>query len=1154
MAFKAIHSNRVEQLASCLFDVLGETPLPDPLTPEYVLVDNQVLGEWVNLQLAQQHGIAANIRYIRPHELFWMLARAVVSADIPRETPLSKEEMAWRLFGALGDAALLAQADMSPVQAYLAGISNSELKRYQLASAVADLFDQYLIYRPDWMESWTLNKPVQVDANMQASEAWQRRLWQLLEQSAQNKNLQHRAVIEKALLKKLAVGDDAIRKNLPFQRLAVFGITTMPKKQIELLVLLGKHIDVTLYVFNPCAEYWSLIRSARELARNAAADDAIDEQFYEIGNPLLASQGVQVRDFIATLQEYGDDFDSQFIDDTSVEKTLLQSIQNEIRDLQYKGESANVDYVTAGEKQPVPEVEKTQIPSVHIHSCHSAMREVEVLHDQLRDMLHKNPELHPRDIVVMMPQVAPYVPYIHAVFNAGIEKNRIAYHITDRTLQEESPLLNSITLLLQLPASRMPLSDVVSLLEVPAVQRRFELKQDDYEMLKAWLVASGARWGIDAQHREQQGLPAYSEFSWDFALDRLLAGYAMQVNGEHKEESILALDGKLSVLPFDDIEGGNTAVLDAFLRFWNSLLYWRSELQKAATASVWAERLHKLLADFYQADDENEYQAMKAVYSGIRTLDDAESKQWFSGDIALPVIQALIKPVLKQQSVGKHHWREGVKFCSLLPMRGVPFKVVYILGMNLEDYPRRTEKVSFDLMRKNHRAGDRASRIDDRWLFLEALLSARQYFHVSYIGRDMHRNEKREPSVVLAELQDYLRHGYELADACVQTEHPLQPFGEEYFLADKKDLSQRLISFNPQALAIAQARQQAAITDYELADRWQTSGALLPEPFLSTESVSVSLNDFVQFFTRPWDWFLKCKYQVWLDLQEDGVDDDECYGLESGLEDWQLRNDLLALINQQDASTKDRETVRDEQVQALVRLRQAEGRWPVGAAGQKLEASLQELKPDYLFASQGKTRSQHAVNVVVKTPKGNLAISGDVALHDDCFLVHSASKNRADKQLDFDIRVAIAASAEPSLIIRSAKAVYADGKKPFTAEETIDQSALHSRNHQNLLNVLVGLYLEYQETGLPFDPELAYSIALLGDDKENSSADLIESYWYGNAPFKQGKIKDLKKRIYFGDAKALESSAFVNTARAVWSAAQEWRDSGQAEVADGGEL
>jgi exodeoxyribonuclease V gamma subunit len=105
------------------------------------------------------------------------------------------------------------------------------------------------------------------------------------------------------------------------------------------------------------------------------------------------------------------------------------------------------------------------------------------------------------------------------------------------------------------------------------------------------------------------------------------------------------------------------------------------------------------------------------------------------------------------------------------------------------------------------------------------LLSARQYFHVSYIGRDMHRNEIREPSVVLAELQDYLRHGYDLPDACVQTEHPLQPFGEEYFLADKKDVSQRLVSFNPQALAIAQARQQAAITDYALADRWEISHA-----------------------------------------------------------------------------------------------------------------------------------------------------------------------------------------------------------------------------------------------------------------------------------------------------------------------------------------
>ena len=138
---------------------------------------------------------------------------------------------------------------------------------------------------------------------------------------------------------------------------------------------------------------------------------------------------------------------------------------------------------------PVQEQEANQPPSIHIHNCHSALREVEVLHDQLLDLFHRDKNLKPRDVVVMMPRVAPYAPYIDVVFKSAARHQQIRYHTSDRTLLEESPLLNSFETLLKLPDSRLPLSEVLGLLEVPAIQRRFGLDRDGYEQLKAAAVS-----------------------------------------------------------------------------------------------------------------------------------------------------------------------------------------------------------------------------------------------------------------------------------------------------------------------------------------------------------------------------------------------------------------------------------------------------------------------------------------------------------------------------------------------------------------------------------------------------------------------------------------------------------------------------------------
>jgi len=954
------------------------------------------------------------------------------------------------------------------------------------------------------------------------NEAWQCELFNRLVGDAPKQNIwPHRAAIEKKLLNVLHGDAVNVKGKIPFGRLSVFGITSMPPNLVHLLSGLGRSVTVNTYILNPCQMYWSLISSARELAKKESYSEFAQDQHYEIGNPLLASQGVQVRDFIGLMQNAGD-LDPVFLfDESSTANSLLESIQQEIRDLEYKGESALSDYVVAGQKKSLPKQDGNTpeiIPSIHIHRCHSVMREVEVLHDQIRDMLARNPDMHPRDIVVMMPRVAPYVACIHAVFNSVEEKKRLDYHISDRTPLEESPLLHCFETLLKLPESRFELSQVLSVLEVPAVQRRFGIDADDFFTLKRWLVDSGVRWGIDAAHRQSLGLPEYSESSWEFGFNRLMAGYAMTAD-DTSTASIVSFAKGLAVQPYDRIEGSNSACFDALLRFWQSLMEWKNSLTKPATPHVWAERLRELLEIFFEAVDESEIVAIKTLRNHLQMLDQAEERLWYSGELTLKVIRDVIKPSLEQMASGQNHWREGVKFCSLMPMRGVPFKAVYILGMNREDYPRRIEKRSFDLMVHDHRPGDRASRIDDRWLFLEALLSARRYFHVSYVGRDLYRNEKREPSVLLSELIDYCNHGYNLPKNYLLTEHALQPFSDKYFRQDKSDLSSRLVSFNEEAWCIANAKYQYQVNNFPGEMRWHISGASSITE--NSEITTASLEDFVVFFTKPWNWFFTRKHKVWLDVEEDAIDDEENFGRGDALEHWQSRKDLLAMVNALEEAPEDCEVKRDELINALAVLRAAEGHWPLGNAGEEEKQGLQDIKTDYLWASYGKNIKPVLFRTEIGSGKNQLIVEGELPITEEgCLLLHSPSKDKTEKRLDFYIRQAFARKEN----FKESMAQFF-GKKIHLQLQSISE-----KENAAFLNLLASLYIQYQQTGLPFEPELSTAIANTEDDDDRKVT--IDKAWNGGQ-WNIGIARDSKKRFYFGHIEAIKSQSFLSVSEQI---------------------
>ena len=164
---KVVYSNDMRQLAALLAEQQQREPLP-PLQIETVIVQSNELARWLSLSLANYHGIASHITFPYPSAYIWTLFRQLLP-DVPDTSIYDKDVMLWRLYPLL--AKCRQQVGFEAIDRYL-GDDPDPLKRYELAYRIADSFDQYLMYRPDWIQAWEQPNTDQPH--------WQARLWQQL--------------------------------------------------------------------------------------------------------------------------------------------------------------------------------------------------------------------------------------------------------------------------------------------------------------------------------------------------------------------------------------------------------------------------------------------------------------------------------------------------------------------------------------------------------------------------------------------------------------------------------------------------------------------------------------------------------------------------------------------------------------------------------------------------------------------------------------------------------------------------------------------------------------------------------------------------------------------------------------------------------------
>jgi len=995
-----LHGNRLESLAQTVFAWLAANPLR-PLEEETFLVQSNGMAEWLKMELAAAHGICAATRVDLPARFIWRAYRAVLGrAAVPSASALDKQPLTWRLMRLL--PRLMAPAEgpgvFEPLATFLrAGAGSADAsRRLQLAQRLADLFDQYQVYRADWLDDWAAGhdrlRPASGSPHdapaLQPDQAWQAALWRQVLAHLDNADLRAaRHLLHRQFLQALGEPNAADRPHdaaaprfatLP-RRVVLFGTTQIPHQTLEAVAALSAHAQVLLAVPNPCRFHWADTIAGRELllaerrrqplrGQRELADVHLQDM-HAHGHPLLTAWGRQSRDFVRQLDAFDDAprARAQFaaagvlvprvdLFDEEPGVTVLQQVQAHIRDL-----------------LPVAELPATvwlaDDRSIVFHIAHSAQREVEVLHDQLLHLLAQpagdadaqaQPALNPRDIVVMVPDIETFAPAIRAVFGQHARRHprHIPWGIADQRDRGQHPLLRALEWLLRVSQQRFTFSEWRDLMNVPAVARCLNLQPADVAVLGDWVQGAGVRWGLHAEQRAQLDLAACGDVNtWRFGLRRMLMGYATGDLGAQQAGSADGLE-RLGIEPFAEVAGLSAGLVGALDLLLQRLQDWWVDAPTPRTPDAWGLRLRALLQAFFKAADDDERALLAAVDEALGNWLLTCERAGFDELLDLAVVREAWLEGVDEPGLARRFKAGGVTFCTLLPMRAIPFEVVCLLGMNDGDYPRRSPRSDFDLMALPcmARPGDRSRRDDDRQLMLDALLSARRVLHISWAGRSPRDNSEQPPSVLVSQLRDHLAAAWtEAAVKAHTTEHPLQPFSRRYFEAAASEAA-GLLTYATEWRSAHEDASASSIASFAVGVPPSTTA---PAPDDSPQTFT--LEALTRFLRNPVKAYFAQRLRVRFDEHPAGGQDDEHF-VTAGLDRWQLMDSVLqAARTAHRAAPTHALDVRPH----LQRLQRA-GQLPMAGPGQQAaDALMRTLQPMLVAWQEHQARHPQALDAAL---------------------------------------------------------------------------------------------------------------------------------------------------------------------------------------------
>ncbi|NGP76346.1 exodeoxyribonuclease V subunit gamma [Balneolaceae bacterium YR4-1] len=1046
-----------------LFDLVDELlkqfdadPLQNPLSPEIFIVQNHGMAHWLSLYMAEENGIAANMSFEFPAERIWNLIR-MVNSDIPDTLPSDRLPMTWSLLNILRNED---DKELDILNEYVEEEDpvKREMRRWKLAGRIADVFDQYLTYRPTMLTSWEKGRSV----TDYREERWQAHLWRNLMEywsSSSKTEHKHRAKLQQQLLKGLKA-DIIDLKKLP-QRISVFGVSTMPPIYLRILVKLSRLTDVYFYVLEP-----------------AGRGD----------HPIYESMGKTGKEFRSLLKSYMTEYEIEpkILDRRKKRDThhsLLASFQNSL--LGYDTDKAD----------------STDEHILSIHSCHSARREVEVLYDQLLGMLEEDENLNPSEILVLTPDLASYASEIKAVFDTVEESlPEIPFHLTEKNIGRLHPVAQTVVKLLELVNSRFKVTEILDLLDSKPLQHKFQFTEDDLNTLERWIDDTRIRWGIDKSSKGKIGLPETESFTWRSGINRMMLGYAM------KEDDDRLFEG---IFPYREIERSEDALLAGrFSKLMSLFFKFHDDIKEAKSVSEWAKRIRSWIFDFIP-EDEDYFHAAQRIRNQLEKLEEMETLSGFSETIPFKVVQDYLISELEEQKSGGGRSSKGVTFSSMIPFRNIPAKVICLLGMNDGIFPRSKMPMAFDLINKSPRPGDRSHSDEDRQLFLETILAARNWLYISYTGQSNLQDTEFPPSVVLRELQDYFQDAYDLKKEEFITKHPLQSFSPKYFRSERKA---GIFSYSSSNRTVA---NQLLHSDGESPPFIDTE---LPQP--GEEYLRVSVSELVRFFQHPAKYLLQNRFGIYLERDNILDEDREPFQLD-GLQGYKLGQELL------------NRNINNQSLEAFKKVAESTSFLPDGFPGE--EAYYEKSSEVKLFIDEiGEIFDQKKLEAIeVDFEIGDFRITGKLQdVYEEEQIFYRFGRMRSKEQIELWIKHLVLQETIP-MNHKGTSKMYAYSNKEGVRSVLLPVV----EDYKSTLSDLLELYHKGLRANIFFFPDTSYTYAdnlfVSGNDAEKA-LDNASKEWKNNyTPYpKEGD--DPYNKLLMKDANPLDSNIFMDNSERFW--------------------
>lgn len=841
MALEIYISNHIRSLSEAMIADMERHTL-GVFQPYGMITQTVGMNNWLVVNMARQMGIAANMKFMKPADLLWEVYGMLGGQSYYK---INRQNIDWLIYAVLGSNEFKKRFPHQSAY-YIEDGEEQELKKWEFAARIADLFDQYQIYRNKLIERWNRAHWQEMEPEMQ----WQAYIWQTIK-SRSREAFPDVTDIYHYVLQQLKdpQQQQRIREEMPI--LYLFGLSILTPFHLHVFYELSRVIDFRCYLINPAPDhYWFEDEQEEQIFLKQFKGKNVAH--LTVGNPLLTSWGKILQNTYRLLFQ-SDEFINAVNElpiEIPEEGTLLQQIQSDI----FHNKTEDIHF-TPGQLQD---------KSITITAHYAIPREVEVLYNFILDAVQQQTygSITERDIVVMVSDINAYAPYIRAVMdNAPYKFN---YSIIDESIAHGDSIVSALMALLSVNEQNVTAERVLELLESQYIRKRFGIYKMDY--LRRMAEQVNIRFGLENDYKK----PVDDTYlvSWKYGLQQLMYGACF--DGEQWYTSgreVYTADVA------DNIE--DLHQLTALASFVQALEDMLKQRRTAKSLSEWKTYIDGLILDFMLTEEDDKDDS---YWELLNRFKQSEIIDTYLEDtrISYEVFSKRLLKALGNEQQQLNFINRGITFCSPLPFRSIPFKVIAMLGLNFDSFPRKEAFVDFDLMVQKPMLGDRNVRNNDKHLFLESLLSAERALYLSYIGRSIKDNKPLPPSVLIDELLDYIQLGcigqempVAVRDLLVQ-QHPLHGFSKRY-------------NQSGSSLIPNYAIRKAADFPYI---RTEQNG-----PEEHTERVW-SIEEVSRFLTKPTQYHYQKIIGVYIAEAVSHIEDHEYFSLNS-LQRWEVRNALI---------------------------------------------------------------------------------------------------------------------------------------------------------------------------------------------------------------------------------------------------------------------